>query len=393
MTQAAGRATAASGTRAKVVSDGSHKGSFRIPLARPSLPPLAEYVALLEQTWTSRRLSNGGPHVKALEAALEAYLGPVRALAVANCDLALTLAVSALGLTPGTLVLLPSYAFPSTLHAVLWNRLSPRFVDVSPASFCIDPEALATELDERVGLVVATHAFGAACELPALERLCERVGAALIVDGAQALGTLLNGRHVASWGTATALSFSATKVATSGEGGALATASPELAERVERLRAYGRVSGNESVVATGLNAKLSELQAALGCLTVERLQTELAARDRLSVLYAERLAAVEAVRLQSSYPGERPSRTLLAADFGPYSRAVERRLEQRGIETRRYFRPLHENPLYERVPRTPLPVSERLGRDVLCLPLYAELEAATVEEICIEIAAAVGGEH
>src|SRR5207248_8389081 len=115
--------------------------------------------------------------------------------------------------------------------------------------------------------------------------------------------------------------------------------------RVERLRAYGRVSGNESVVATGLNAKLSELQAALGCLTVERLQTELAARDRLSVLYAERLAAVEAVRLQSSYPGERPSRTLLAADFGPYSRAVERRLEQRGIETRRYFRPLHENPL------------------------------------------------
>jgi dTDP-4-amino-4,6-dideoxygalactose transaminase len=142
-----------------------------------------------------------------LETSLAAYLGSARALAVANCDLALTLAVSALGLEPGTPVLLASYAFPSTLHAVLWNQLSPRFVDVSAASFCLDPEVVADELDERVALVLATHAFGAACELPALERLCERAGAALIIDGAQAPGTLLDGRHVASWGTATALSF------------------------------------------------------------------------------------------------------------------------------------------------------------------------------------------
>lgn len=389
MTRASGAAAAVAGTRAEMLRGGSPNGGFRIPLGRPSLPPLAKYVALLEQTWTSGQLSNGGPHAQALEAALAAYLGPVRALAVANCDLALTLAVSALGLEPGTPVLLPSYAFPSTLHAVLWNQLSPRFVDVSPANFCLDPEAVADELDERVALVLATHAFGAACELPALERLCERGGAALIIDGAQALGTLLNGRHVVLWGTATALSFSATKLVTSGEGGALATASPELAERVERLRTYGRVSGNETVVATGLNAKLSELHAALGCLTLERLKAELAARERLSALYAERLAAVEGVRLQACRPGERPSRTLLAADCGPHRCAVEQRLEQRGIETRRYFRPLHENALYERVPRAPLPVSERLGRNVLCLPLYAELEAATLEEICAEIAAAV----
>jgi dTDP-4-amino-4,6-dideoxygalactose transaminase len=389
MTRALGVAAPRSGGEATALRDGSPDGGFRIPLSRPSLPPLAEYVSLLEQTWTSGRLSNGGPHAQTLESSLAAHLGSARALAVANCDLALTLAVCALGLEPGARVLLASYAFPSTLHAVLWNRLSPRFVDVSPANFCLDPEAVAEELDERVALVIATHAFGAACELPALERLCERAGAALIIDGAQALGTLLDGRHVASWGTATALSFSATKVATSGEGGALATTSLELAERVDRLRAYGRVSGAEAVVARGLNAKLSELHAALGCLTLERLEAELAARGRLTAIYAEQLGAVEGVRLQARRPDERPSRTLLAADFGPHRCKVEQRLEQRGIETRRYFRPLHENPVYERLPRAPLPVSERLSRRVLCLPLYAELEAAAVEEICAEIAQAM----
>jgi dTDP-4-amino-4,6-dideoxygalactose transaminase len=388
----ASRVTGSGGeTGDPLVTGGTENGRFRIPLSRPSLPPLAHYVALLEHTWTSGRLSNGGQHVHALEAALAAYLGQVRTLAVANCDLALTVAVSALGLAPGAVVLLPSYAFPSTLHAVIWNRLTPRFVDVSPANFCLDPVAVAEELDEQVALILATHAFGAACELPALERLCERAGAALIIDGAQALGTFLDGRSVASWGTATALSFSATKVATSGEGGALATASPELAERVDRLRAYGRVSEDEAVVATGLNAKLSELHAALGRLTLERVEAEVEARQRLSVLYAECLAAVDGVRLQSCRPGERPSRTLLAADFGPHRRAVEQRLAERGIETRRYFRPLHENPLYEQMARAPLPVSERLGRDVLCLPLHAELDAAAVEEICAEIATAVEG--
>lgn len=361
----------------------------RIPLARPTLPPLDVYSALLEDSWERRRLSNDGPLAHRFEAAAGEYGAFEHCVATANCDLALTLLVAALELPPGARVLLPSYTFGSTLHALLWNGLSPHFVDVDRRTCCLDPEAVALALEEDVALVIATHAFGASCDMPRLEQLCADAGAALVADGAQAFGTWVDGEHVGVRATATAFSFSATKVATSGEGGLVATADPELAERLRVLRSYGRDGAREESLAVGLNAKLSELHAALGVLALESVEAEVAAREIVVARYAERLADLDGVRLQEVGPAERPSRTFLAVDLGPHRDAVEARLAHAGIQTRRYFRPLHEMPRFASLRRDALPATEALGRSALCLPLFAELGLADVDEICAGVRAAV----
>jgi dTDP-4-amino-4,6-dideoxygalactose transaminase len=361
----------------------------RIPLTRPSLPPLEEYVEQLRGVWERARLSNSGPCLERFEAACAEYGGWPDAVATANCDSALLLTVAALELPEGARVLLPSFTFGSTLHSLLWNRLEPRFVDVDPHTFCLDPAALAAELDEGAELVVATHAFGAACDLPALERLAEGAGAALVLDGAHAFATFVDGEHVGRRATATAFSFSPTKLVTSGEGGIVASTRLEFGERLRLLRGYGRDGSTEESVRVGLNAKLSELHAALGLLGVARVEAEVADRAGLASRYAERLAGLDGVALQGRRPGERPSHTFLAVDLGPHRSAVERRLAGSGIQTRRYFRPLHTMERFTGVQRGPLPVTERLGGSLLCLPLFAGLGIDGVDEVATEVRGAV----
>jgi dTDP-4-amino-4,6-dideoxygalactose transaminase len=360
---------------------GAAPAAPRIPLSRPSLPPLEDYVALLRESWEDGALSNGGPHVQRLEEACAACGGFGNAVATASGDLALTLAVAALELPRGARVLLPSLTFASTLNAVLWNGLRPCFVDVDPATFCLDPDAVAEALADGAELVIATHAFGAAADLPALERLAADAGAALLLDGAHAFATRLDGEHVGRRGTATAFSFSPTKLVTSGEGGVVATADPALAEGIRLRRAYGRDGATEQVHAVGLNAKLSELHAALGLLGVARVEDEVAAREPLVARYAQLLGGLPGVALQGVSAGERHGCTYLAVDLGPYRDEVAERLAAAGIQSRRYFAPLHAMTPFAGLERAPLPVTERLGGSLLCLPLFSALGADGVDEV------------
>ena len=247
-----------------------------IPITRPALPPLAEYVRLLERIWSTKMLSNFAEHTAALEAMATEYLGAACVLTVSSGDVALILAMRALQLPPRTRVLVPSFTFNSTVNAILWNDLRPVFVDIDPDTLNVDPADVERKID-GAGAILATHVFGNPAAVDELARIAGGAGARLIFDAAHGYGTLRNGRHVGTFGDAEVFSLSGTKPVTSAEGGLFATSNPELAERFRYLRAYGFQYDYHSRY-VGLNGKLSELHAALGLLTVARIEDALAAR-------------------------------------------------------------------------------------------------------------------
>lgn len=357
---------------------------YRLRVSRPSLPPLEQFTIALESLWETGMLSNNGSCVEAFEAAFASYCGVTeraRVLATSSCDVALTLAVAALDLPAGSKALVPSFGFPSSIHAVQWNGLRAHFLDVDPRDWCLHEEQLAGALDEEVSLILATHMFGVACDVAGLERAAASVGAALVLDAAQAAATWVGDRHVVDFGDASAISFGGTKIVTSAEGALSVLRSGAVAERFECLRTYGMDDRRESV-RLGLNGKLSELHAALGGLTLAQIEQEVARRAAHIASYRQRLAGLPGVALQEVAPTVRPTPTFLVADVGPAREQIRAVLAEQRIEARPYFPPLHQMARFVATPHSDLSVTEHLGRSLLALPLYSELEDSDVEEVC-----------
>lgn len=360
-----------------------------IPITRPALPPLADYVALLEKVWSSRMLSNFAEQAVALEALATGYLGADTVLTVSSGDVALILAVRALQLPPKTRVLVPSFTFNSTVNAILWNDLRPVFVDIDPETLCIDPGDAEGKID-GAGAILATHVFGNPAAVEDLARIAGGAGARLVFDAAHGYGALRRGRHVGTFGDAEVFSLSGTKQVTSAEGGLFATSNPELAERFRYLRAYGfQYDYNSRYV--GLNGKLSELHAALGLLTVARIEDALAARRRHVDHYLARLGGVPGVTFQRVSAEDRSTYKDFAVLFatGQQRYLAEVALTAAGVQTKRYFRPCHQMDAYRQYASGALPVTESVYRRILCLPLFEDLTAAQVDSICDVVAGAV----
>jgi len=349
-----------------------------LPLVRPSLPSLDRYREQLEAVWSSRMLSNFATQVARLEAMARESFGVPDVLAVSSCDVGLVLAVRALEVPAGSEAILPSFTFNSTAHAVLWNGLRPRFVDVDPRTYALDPRRVAAEITPETGIVVATHIFGAAADVDALSRVAQEHRVPLLFDAAHAVGTRVDDRHVVAFGDASVISLSGTKSVTAGEGGLAVFADPAIAERFRYLRAYG-FQGDYTSRYVGLNGKLSELHAALGCLTFPELEREVERRLALARRYRDLLADT-GVGFQpaASTPGS--AATYFAVELARRD-YVAGRLAAARIEAKPYFRPLHWMPLFAGHAPEPLPETERLADHVLCLPLYADLRAHDLERV------------
>jgi dTDP-4-amino-4,6-dideoxygalactose transaminase len=359
-----------------------------IPLVRPGLPSLEEFVEALQPVWESRMLSNFGPQAQRFEQLVLKYTGSDCGLAVATCDIGLTLAVKALAIPPGADVLVPSFTFNSTLHALLWNGLRPRFIDVDRETFGISVETVDAALTSETALVVGTHVFGVPCEVAGIQELCRARGIQCLFDAAQAFGTWLGDSHVSRYGDASAFSFSGTKVTTSAEGGFVTFLDARTAERFSVLRGYG-FEGDYISRSVGLNGKLSEIHAALGALTVPRTDEMVRRREELYAHYRERLGGVPGIRFQRVPADVRPSYTYLAVDLGHQRALVAGALAEAGIQTKAYFRPLHQMPLFASLEHGGLPVTEELGASLLCLPLYPDLEQTQVDEVADRVRAAL----
>lgn len=361
-----------------------------IPITRPELPPLDSYVELLRGIWDSRMLSNFGTHARQLEAIAARYLG-VHARVTVNGDVGLACAIAALRIPPGSTCLVPSFTFNSTINAVLWNDLVPVFVDADPETFNMDPAAArAAPAECEPRLIVATHVFGNPADAPSLWRLASDCGARLLFDAAHAYGSMREGVMVGGLGDAEVFSLSGTKPVTCAEGGLVTSRDPEFMRRLEYVRAYGFQADYDSQC-QGLNGKMSELHAALGTLTLPTIEAVLARRLAQVAHYRRRLQGIPGLRFQHVREVDRSTYKDFAVVFASADdRArAEQALAERGIQTKRYFRPCHTMTAFWPLARGPLPVTEDLYERVLCLPLFAALTETQIDHIAAVIEQAV----
>lgn len=350
-----------------------------IPIMRPWLPPLEDYVGLLQGIWASRMLSNFGELATALEAQCASYLDSPHVLSASSGDIALALAIRALDLPAGSRVLVPSFTFNSTVNAVLWNGHRPVFVDIDAATLTVDPADVATRVDGAAA-IVATHVFGNPAAVERLAEIARSAGVRLLYDAAHGYGSLHGERRVGTFGDAEVFSLSGTKPVTSAEGGLFTTADPDLADRFRYLRAYG-FQADYHARFVGLNGKMSELHAALGLLTMARIEEALAARRLHVDGYLEGLGDLRAageVTVQQVAPGDRSTYKDFAVLFRNRATRdrVERALGDSRIQTKRYFRPCHRMDAYAAHAERALPVTDWVYDRILCLPIFEELAEA-----------------
>jgi dTDP-4-amino-4,6-dideoxygalactose transaminase len=362
-----------------------------VPIFRPSLPPLADYVALLSSIWETRMLSNFGPLLEALEAMAAEYLGVDHVLAVTSGDLGMIIALRALDLPAGSPAFMSTFTFNSTVNAALWNDLRPVLVDIDASSFNLSVDSLRDAMDrygDVPGVVVPTHVFGAPCDTAAIGALADAGGHRVVYDAAHAYGSVHDGKHVGGFGAAEVFSLSGTKLVTSAEGGLVATDDAALAARMRAVRSYGFREAYRSEV-VGINGKMSELHAALGLLTLPTVEQEVARRHEIAAHYRDRLGP--SVGWQRIEAGDRTTYKDVVAVLGPRRDDVERTLLAARIQTKRYFVPLHTMPAHRDHARVALDVAEHVHDSTLALPAFAALMTSDLDRICAAIASVPAG--
>jgi dTDP-4-amino-4,6-dideoxygalactose transaminase len=346
-----------------------------INVTQSYLPPLEEYVKYLTGIWERVYLTNAGPLVVELEQRLKEELGVKYLFFVNNGTIALQIAIKALDLRGE--VLTTPFSYVATTSSLVWEGCTPVVVDIDPHTLCINPDLLEAAITPRTVGIMATHVYGNPCDVEAIEAIANRHNLRVIYDAAHAFGVKVNDSSVLSYGDISTLSFHATKLFHTGEGGAIVTNDDELAHRIAYMRNFGH-NGPEAFWGVGVNGKSSELHAAMGLCVLPKVPELIAKRRRLSERYDELLDGSKCVRPTihahttynySYHPIVLPSEEALLR--------VRDNLNAHEITPRRYFYPSLNTLSY--VTPQAAPVSEDVSRRVLCLPLYYDLQVEQVE--------------
>jgi dTDP-4-amino-4,6-dideoxygalactose transaminase len=361
-----------------------------IPLARPGVPDPAAVAHDVERILKSGVLTDG-PFVHELEARAAEYLGVRACVAVASCTAGLMLLLRASDLTGD--VILPSFTFAATAHAVAWNGLHPVFADVDRSTLTLSPTSVRRAMGVRTSAILATHIFGTPCEVEELEDLAARDGVRLFFDAAHAFGSLRRGVPVGGAGSGEVFSLSPTKVLVAGEGGIIATDDETLAERCRIGRDHGN-PGDDDCRFVGLNARMSEVHAAIALNSFEGLEERIERRNTLAGWYRQALSDVDGVSMLRVGEGDRSTYKDLTVvvepdRFGLDADALGEALAAIGIETRRYYSPpVHTMRAYRRAGASVsrLPVTEDVATKTLTLPLWDEMTDAHVGRVTDAIA-------
>ncbi|MEA2131754.1 MAG: hypothetical protein QOJ85_4645 [Solirubrobacteraceae bacterium] len=358
-----------------------------VNVTSPYLPPLEEVLPYLEEIWASKVLTNGGQFHQRFETALRGRLGVPEISLFSNATIALVCALQELRIT-GDVITTP-YSFVATSHSLMWNGIRPIFVDVDPDTLNLDPDRIAAAITPQTTAILAVHCYGHPCDVRGIQEVADTYNLKVIYDAAHAFGVEVGDGSVLNHGDLAVLSFHATKVFNTFEGGALVSKDPQAKRRIDWLKNFGH-AGETTVVATGINGKMHEFSAALGLVQLEHLDHVLERRRAIDALYRERLAGVPGIRLLGPSPGERVSNyayfPILLDGRYPLGRdELNDLLHKSGIRSRRYFYPLISDfPMYRTLPsagRANLPVAADVTERVLCLPIYPDLPLETVERI------------
>ena len=360
-------------------------GEDRIPIVRPEAANDETLVGELRRILTSRHLTNGA-RVQAFELAAGAYLGAAECVAVSSCTSGLMLVLRALGLRGE--VILPSFTFHATAHSVLWNGLRPVFADCDPLSFCVDPEEVERKISSSTACVLGVHLFGCPAEVSALQEICARRGVQLVFDAAHAFGSRIGSKHVGRFGIAEVFSFSPTKLLVAGEGGLIATEDREFARKLRMARNYGD-AGNSDPELLGMNARMTEMQAALALAGLAGVEHRIDRRNAIRCEYRRSLGRIPGISFQEITEDRHSTckdMSILVDErgFGASRDWLQAFLAEREIETRRYFwPPVHQQKLYRALwDGEALPVTEQVSSRVLSLPIYSSLSDESVARIC-----------
>jgi dTDP-4-amino-4,6-dideoxygalactose transaminase len=356
-------------------------------VTEPLLPPLKAFLPSLEKIWGNKWLTNNGPFHQKLEAELARYLGVKHLSLFANGTLALMTALQVLRVT-GEVITTP-YSFVATAHALLWNKLKPVFVDIDPATCNLDPDRIEEAITPDTSAILPVHCYGNPCAIERIQKIADTYGLKVIYDAAHAFGVRRDDKSLLLSGSLSILSFHATKVFHTFEGGAIICPDANIKQRIDNLKNFGFVD-EITVVTPGINGKMNEISAAMGLLQLQYIDPALARRAAIDRRYRENLRDCPTLRLLSipenviwnyAYcpifvdPDHPSSRDELYALLKSYN-----------IHPRRYFYPLiSEFPMYRDLPSAcseNLLAATRISRQILCLPIYPELDMEIVDDIC-----------
>jgi len=355
-----------------------------MPLARPRFRDPSAIGREIERIVSSEVLTNG-PTVQRLEERAAAYLGVQHCVAVASCTAGLTLVLRAAGVTGDVIV--PSFTFAATAHAVAWNGLRPVFADIEPDTLTLSPKAADATVGVRVSAILATHLYGAPCDVEGLDEVARRNGIALYFDAAHAFGARHGDAMVGGFGAAEVFSLTPTKTLIAGEGGIIATNDDLLAERCRMGRNYGN-PGDYDCRFVGLNARMSELHAVLALASFDDLEERIARRNQLAGSYRSALGSIPGIEFPVVRDDDRSTYKDLTilVDVGAFGLTAERlaqALAAEGVETRRYYYPpVHRMQAYRSVAAgVDLPVTDDAADAALSLPLWTDMTEAHVERM------------
>lgn len=358
-------------------------------VTQPYLPPLEEFIPYLEKIWDTKTLTNGGPMHQKLEKALCDYLGVEHVALFNNGTIALLTALQALRIT-GEVITTP-YSFVATAHSLLWNGIKPVFVDIDPKTLNLDPEKVEAAITPQTTAIMPVHCYGNPCDVHALQQIADNYHLRVIYDAAHAFGVRDSGGSVLRHGDLAVLSFHATKVFNTFEGGAIICPDAKTKKRIDQLKNFGFVD-EVTVVAPGINGKMSEVNAAFGLLQLQHIDHVIARRREIDRLYREKLSAVKGIRLVDQLDGVVSNYSyfpiLVEPGYSLTRDELYEKLKFNNIYARRYFYPLiSEFPMYRGMKSAEsknLPVASRVAQEVICLPIYPDLNERDFNEI-IEI--------
>ena len=358
-----------------------------ITVTSPLLPNLDEFNELLKQIWDSKWITNNGSFHQQLEQALAEYLKVPYVSLFTNGTLPLITALQALRIT-GEVITTP-YSFVATTHALWWNGIKPVFVDIDWKTGCIDPNKIEAAITPKTTAIMPVHVYGKPCDTKAIQDIADKYGLKVIYDAAHAFGVEVNGESILNAGDMSTLSFHATKVFNTIEGGAMIMHDEKTKKRIDYLKNFGFASETE-VVAPGINSKMDEMRSAYGLLNLKQVDAAIEARHQVAIKYREALKDVEGIQYWNDMPDVKHNYSYFpifvdAENYGMSRDELYFKMKEQGVLGRRYFYPLISDfSTYRSLPsatKENLPVATKMADEVICLPMHHALSDCDVQRV------------
>ena len=360
----------------------------RILVTSPLLPKLEELNELMIDIWNRKWITNAGHYHQLLEKELAKYLGVEYISVFTNGTLPLITALQALGLTKGEVITTP-YSFVATSHSIWWNQLTPVFVDIEEDTCGIDPAKIEAAITENTVAIMPVHCYGKPCKTEQIDAIAKKHGLKVIYDAAHAFGVKVNGESILNAGDISTLSFHATKVYNTIEGGALVCHSAEMKHQIDNLKNFG-FRGEVTVEAPGINGKMDEVRAAYGLLNLKQVDAAIDARHKVADAYRAALKDVRGIRFFDDMTGVRHNYSYFpifvdAEQYGMTRDELYEKMKAANVYGRRYFYPLITafDPYKDYPSANPanLPVATKIANQVICLPMHHALPEENVERV------------